>query len=1097
MIAIKRKTSTLFTTPINKGSKRKFTLQNEDYVNLKFSVETPLYFRLGDHIELDNDPTGLFEIVTPQAPTYNTSTGGYDYDLRFDAYYMKWRNKVMKYTPEIGGQEASFNLTAELAVHLDIVLRNLKALNYTYKGEPFTFSIDDSVAQKAKVVTYNNTNIIDALTLLAQTFECEWWVTNNIIHFGKCEQGDYITFEENVNVEKMTRSDSSTPFATRIYAFGSTRNIPTNYRPVTEQPVVNGIVQKRLMLPKGTPYIDAYEGMTQEEAVEQIVTFEDIYPKRVSEIKEEPTTKQYTDKIEHEDKTTETIKWNAYRLKYEHGDFKRDYILPGKTLRIVFQSGLLNGMEFEVIFSPDTAPKKTTEKTKETTSTEQPRTAKAAPMLKSNNGESEKEDTIHNSTEDPDKEHFHGGMSGGGSGGSGGGTSNDNTGTEETNSTEQQPDVQIFEIVRNEDYGRPLPDDVLKPKKGDKYILFNFDIQHVSDNYITQAEEELKQKAIEHVRKTMIDPSVYQCPMKYESVTSINGNFAPYDIGQRVDLRNKAYFKDGRKSRIIGFEYNLDIPQDHPTYTIGESVAYSRLAEMEGKIDELTYQGQTYNGVGGSGVYLIKSFDRTTATDYNAFSAKRALREFINKANPDTMPYLLTLLQGIKFSNAAQIDGEGKAELLSVITDVLKSYDFNSTTESGFGVTKRKDGKYQLSITDLIVWGKAVFNELEIRKLSYVGGNMVFSSCGSKIKKVVPLDKNGEELSDRVEYFTSGGKLIPANRKFLSYTKKAFRRPSKAFASAGKFIPANGGVLGCFDGNAATDAAAYRCYFHQDDGTTATTNLWEVGDQARCQTFNIKKGKYKGVSNRRYWRLVKKVGEDYIDLSATDCEKGSDVPQVGDALVQFGSRTNTDRMSLIYVVVNGDDAPAIIWYDGVKSYTLKNKRTAIVSPKEVVFNTRMFKLVNDNGEKVTTVSERGEWTQGEEYYYYDRVSYNGRLWLCIAPEGVAVTEEPSEHSDKWLLQVDKGDDNIIVDITVESGAIKNGKGSVTLYGTVYKGGKDITPNITPYRLKWTRMSSDSEADAAWNKAHAYIGRRITIQASEVKGGAYINYEFNK
>ena len=381
--------------------------------------------------------------------------------------------------------------------------------------------------------------------------------------------------------------------------------------------------------------------------------------------------------------------------------------------------------------------------------------------------------------------------------------------------------------------------------------------------------------------------------------------------------------------------------------------------------------------------------------------------------------------------------------------------------------------------------------------MSYVGGNMVFSSCGSKIKKVVPLDKDGEELSDRAEYFTSGGKLIPANGKFLSYTKKAFKQPTKPFASAGKFIPANGGVLGCFDSDAATDAAAYRCYFHQDDGTTATTNLWEVGDQARCQTFNIKDGKYKGVSNRHYWRLVKKVGEDYIDLSATDCEEGSDIPQVGDALVQFGSRTNTDRMSLIYVVVNGDDAPAIIWYDGVNSYTLKNKRTAIVSPKEVVFNTRMFKLVNDNGEKVTTVAERGEWAQGKEYFYYDRVSHNGRLWLCIAPEGVAVTEEPSEHSDKWLLQVDKGDDNIKVDIIVKSGAIKNGKGSVTLYGTVYKGGKDITPNITPYRLKWTRMSSDSEADVAWNKAHANTGRRITIQASEVKGGAYINYEFNK
>lgn len=604
-------------------------------------------------------------------------------------------------------------------------------------------------------------------------------------------------------------------------------------------------------------------------------------------------------------------------------------------------------------------------------------------------------------------------------------------------------------------------------------VLFNV---VMGERETKSAQEELAARTIKEINRRTQDNNNYSFHSNAVEFAKSNPNLY---IGQKV------IFNDGNgyelKTRILKIITKLDYPIIQEI-VVGNQAVKGTISQLKEDVNNIL--SGNFSG-GGLNETQISNIVRNYVDN-----------RFLRKDIPDTAQELLTFLNGIAFNNGG-IDGEGRAELLSIITDVLKSYDFNSTAESGFGVTKRKDGKYQLSITDLIVWGKAVFNELEIRKMSYVGGNMVFSSCGSKIKKVVPLDKDGEEFSDRAEYFTSGGKLIPANGKFLSYTKKAFKQATKPFASAGKFIPANGGVLGCFDGDAATDAAAYRCYFHQDDGTTATTNLWEVGDQARCQTFNIKEGKYKGVSNRHYWRLVKKVGEDYIDLSATDCEESSDVPQVGDALVQFGSRTNTDRMSLIYVVVNGDDAPAIIWYDGVNSYTLKNKRTAIVSPREVVFNTRMFKLVNDNGEKVTTVSERGEWVQGEEYYYYDRVSHNGRLWLCIAPEGVAVTEEPSEHSDKWLLQVDKGDDNIKVDITVESGAIKNGKGSVTLYGTVYKGGKDITPNITPYRLKWTRLSSDSEADAAWNKAHAYIGRRITIQASEVKGGAYINYEFNK
>lgn len=604
-------------------------------------------------------------------------------------------------------------------------------------------------------------------------------------------------------------------------------------------------------------------------------------------------------------------------------------------------------------------------------------------------------------------------------------------------------------------------------------VLFNV---VMGERETKSAQEELAARTIKEINRRTQDNNNYTAHSNAVEFAKNNPNLY---IGQKVT------FDDGQGYQLATRVLRLVTKLDYPIIqeiTVGNQAVKGTISQLKEDVNNIL--SGNFSG-GGLNETQISNIVRNYVDS-----------RFLRKDIPDTAQEMITFLKGIAFKNGG-IDGEGRAELLSIIADVLKSYDFNSTTESGFGVTKRKDGKYQLSITDLIVWGKAVFNELEIRKMSYVGGNMVFSSCGSKIKKVVPLGKDGEELSDRAEYFTSGGKLIPANGKFLSYTKKVFKQSTKPFASAGKFIPANGGVLGCFDGDAATDVAAYRCYFHQDDGTTATTNLWEVGDQARCQTFNIKEGKYKGVSNRRYWRLVKKVGEDYIDLSATDCEEGSDVPQVGDALVQFGSRTNTDRMSLIYVVVNGDDAPAIIWYDGVNSYTLKNKRTAIVSPKEVVFNTRMFKLVNDNGEKVTAVAERGEWTQGEEYFYYDRVSYNGRLWLCIAPEGVAVTEEPSEHSDKWLLQVDKGDDNIKVDIIAESGSIKNGKGSVTLYGTVYKGDKDITPNITPYRLKWTRLSSDSEADAAWNKAHAYIGRRITIQASEVKGGAYINYEFNK
>lgn len=368
-----------------------------------------------------------------------------------------------------------------------------------------------------------------------------------------------------------------------------------------------------------------------------------------------------------------------------------------------------------------------------------------------------------------------------------------------------------------------------------------------------------------------------------------------------------------------------------PTYeiTLREDKSVGTIQKLQEKINSLeSGNGGIVSGEGGNNL-TVPQLQRLIET-YGG-------KNFISKLFPDTAQDVITFLKGISFNNGG-IDGEGRAELISVILEAIKSKNFDSTTESGFEITKRKDGKYQLSITDLIVWGKATFNELEKRKLSYVGGNMVFSSCGSKIKAVVPISADGQEIVEKSHSLLKAhNKTITANGQLLYYTRAKKR-------------------------SANVKIAAYRCYFYQDDGTTATTNLWEAGDQARCQTFNIKDGAYQGVSNRKYWRLVKNVGNDYIDLSVDDCEEDSDIPQVGDALVQFGSRTNTDRMSLIYVVVNGDEAPAIIWYDKVNSYTLEGKKTAIISPKEVTFNTRMFNLLNDDGttESISSIKQTTE-----------------------------------------------------------------------------------------------------------------------------------------
>lgn len=629
----------LLTTLINEGCKRKFTLMKEDYIMLKFSLENPIYFKLGSYVECN---FGLFEVCDLQKPAFNTNTAGYDYELRLDAYYWKWKNKIFKYTPETAGQEASWNLTAPLDVQAGIVLRNLKALGYTYKGQDFVFSIDSTVENKALLMTYDNINILDACFSMAKKWDCECWVTENIIHFGRCESGDAVDFEIGKNVQEMSQSESRSTYATRIYAFGSTKNIPSDYRPVDETVVVNGVVQKRLMLPEGTPYIDAYPDMTTEEAVEQVVIFDEVYPRRTG-IMSDVTTIEVTDKVENEDGTTTEEKWNAYRFRDTGVNFSEKYILPGQELRIRFASGLLNGLEFAVKFNPEGKPE----------------------ILED------------------------GGWN---------------------------PEAQLWEIVRNEDYGRPLPGDVLFPQDGDEYVLSGWDSTKITElGLVGAAEQELKEKTEKYAAKSKIDPSTYGCTMMSNDAYREDGVHNFYSIGQKVNLINKAYFENGRQSRVIGFEFNLDYSFDSPVYTVGETAAYSRIGELEEKVESLTLKGQTYTGGGGSGVYVIGSHDSTPATDHNVYSALRSLIMFMRKDTEERTGFLLSLLGG------------------TVIKKYAKFGDFVTGVSGGY---IGEDARAELEA--LVLRSSLSVPELRFNRQTYFEGyNTISPGGGLKIKSFV------------------------------------------------------------------------------------------------------------------------------------------------------------------------------------------------------------------------------------------------------------------------------------------------------------------------------------------------------------------------
>jgi len=764
----------------------------EDYITLKFSLDSPVYFKLGDGI--DNSEIGLFELIDLYKPTRNDSTGGYDYELRLDAYYWKWKNKKFFYTPDTGGSEASWNLTATLAVHLNVFLTNLSTLGYTYKGTAFEFSIDSTVENSAKLVSYDNTNLIDALTNLADTWDCEWWIMDNIIHFGRCEYGDPVDFEYGVNVSSMTRSDSQSSYATRIYAFGSTRNLPTNYRPIDENLVVNGVVQKRLMLPSGTPYIDAYENMSTEEAVEDIVVFDDVYPRRVGTISE-ISTKEYTDTTENADGSTTKEKWNAYRFKNSGLTFSKDYVLSGVELRIVFSSGSLNGMDFAVTFNPDA----------------------------------------------------------------------------------KSPEEQLFEIVRNDDYGINLPNDTLKPQIGDTYVLYGFDTSLVSDTMIPAAEQELKEKALAYVEKTKIDPSTYDCKMSSEYMYN-GGTQRIFAVGDKVNLINPAYFEAGRESRIIGFEYNLDYPYDNPTYTVGETASYSRLSEIEQKVDAVTYKGQTYTGSDGSGVYVIGRNDSTVFSDRNTLSSLRTLAEMADRAlsrlKDDTAEGLVTFKKGLTseedvtvskkittlnllVQNLAETYNLNVSNVATLFQTIVKDYVSSESfvpgiTGEGMKLYKALNGDWNFEVDNVVIRKAMTIFELIVSKVRSVNGGLVVSPANGRIKSVT-------ETTGSPTYYVLG---IEGDMTFVA------------------------------------------------------------DDLVRCQVFSSTGAKY-------YWVPIDSVSSETILILKSEFPDGV-VPAIGDDLVQMGNKTNTARQGVLYLTASEDGKPRFSVLDGVSSTDLTGKSKVIL-----------------------------------------------------------------------------------------------------------------------------------------------------------------------
>jgi hypothetical protein len=656
------------------GSKMSRQLMDHHYIVLKFSTEEPVYFEIGDSVEIAD--FGLFVLTSAYFPKYNETTDGYDYELQMDAYYMSWKNKICKYRPQYGANETSFKLTTSVSVHLNVVLSNLKALNYKYHNKDFsvdytTYNKEVFDTEKRFLVEYSSISIIEALNTICETLDCEWWVDGSIIYLGYCEMNGQITFEQGVNMLSMSQSESKSSFITRLYAFGSDKNIPSGYFSGADADVTtDGIATDYLMLPNKDVDEEGYYSKdgyienvnvvkSDSQAIEGVVKFEDEYPKVSCVVS---AIKTYESTVDNEDGTKNTATfWQVTSNDSFATNFETSWIKKGLNLMIRFESGALTGMEFEVSFK-----------------------------------------IIDN--------------------------------------------VNYFEIVANDTYGRTLPDSVMCPKISDKFHLYNWDASKITDTpLISDAQEALYARAKNYYKKSMVDNSNFTCVLDSEKFFN-NGTYNYHPLGEQVKLINPLFSetdKDGkhyRNSRIIGIEIKLDIPYDSPTYIVGEKAAYSRLGQLEDKVNSITVNGQQIGGAsGGGGVYIIGMNDTTPETDSNVYSARRTRNSFLSKVRADTAMGLINFAKGLVSKETASLH-EG-AQFGESFAD----------GQAGFG--GKIDGRGVGYLESLTLRSFMEAPEYRFNRISIRVGNDWRAAGGGIIESVeIDHDEGGNELQRGTVY---------------------------------------------------------------------------------------------------------------------------------------------------------------------------------------------------------------------------------------------------------------------------------------------------------------------------------------------------------
>lgn len=296
---------------------------------------------------------------------------------------------------------------------------------------------------------------------------------------------------------------------------------------------------------------------------------------------------------------------------------------------------------------------------------------------------------------------------------------------------------------------------------------------------------------------------------------------------------------------------------------------------------------------------------------------------FLSKDREDQTKFLLRLIGGAEFGtyasgiSGARISSDGAAELLNLLLRGALTIGEYKKGLKGANIDEQ-------GVADLL----SILVRSGIESANFSTGALGAGFC---LKK----DENGDSY-------------LEVDRMLVRKVATFIRLLIQQIKHVGGQIILTPASMSCVKIEDKGDF--YRCYFENTDGERTIEQEFVVGDLARAQTFNVKEGVNENVTNTYYWRAVVGTGDNYIDLSKTDCDTGSTEPKAGDDIVQLGNKSDATRQAAIILSAYGNDAPYFKLYRGINSYSLDGKEFASFSRSEVMIIADAIKF--SSGESV-------------------------------------------------------------------------------------------------------------------------------------------------